>query len=178
MINYINRFRLKAYNRIWIAVLLMIGPLCAVLYTSCSKSKCGGTTCQNGATCTTNVCVCPIGYSGTSCEKGWTDGAVGTYNCTRANCVPGVANAGVWQSAVTKAATNSGYTINIANFDHSNVTVAGVMDSLGNIRISPAGGTYGISATGNYINNTITLQFSTYSSGALIYSCTMNMTKI
>ena len=41
----------------------------AVMYTSCSKDKCKGVSCQNGATsCIGGTCQCPTGYYGNYCE--------------------------------------------------------------------------------------------------------------
>ena len=156
--------------------MLFAGLFCVVLFTSC-KNKCGSTTCQNGGTCESNVCVCPIGYSGNACQTGWTDAVVGTYECKRSLCNPKSTDTLSWQSAITKDATNSGYTIDISNFDRSNVTQYGTMDSLGNISIVPSVG-YGVNATGTYLNGVVSLQFTTYNLGTLIYKCEMTMTKL
>ncbi len=165
--------------------MLTLGVFSLVLYTSC-KNKCGSTTCQNNGTCSSNVCVCPIGYSGNSCQTGWSTACIGTYNCTRGTCSPAVTGAKTWQSAVTADATNGGYTIDISNFNNSNTTVVATIDSTNadlsqDILISPAAGTYGIHATGTYkvINGvgTITLNFTTAIAGGTTYICDMGMVK-
>ena len=163
--------------RLFLSVALFAVVSCTLLSVGC-KSKCGTTTCQNAGTCANNVCVCPTGFSGNACQSGWSDASIGTYDCTRSNCSPTIAGATTWKSAVTKAATGSGYTIDISNFDNSNTTIVGTIDSLQNISISPATGTYGINASGRYANGKITLHFTTSSSGGVGgYTCDMTMVK-
>lgn len=167
---------MKKYTWALVACALLAGVV-FFAFTGCSKNKCGGNTCQNGAPCTGNVCVCPAGYWGASCEFGWTDKAVGTYSCTRSGCAPGLPDIGTWQSVVAKSGTNGGYTLQVSNFDKSGYSVSATIDSAGNILIAPGSSTYGISASGNYNNGKITLVYTTHSSGTKLYSCTMNMTK-
>ncbi len=168
---------MNIFSRILIVAALLSGTVYSAL-TGCTKSKCGGVTCQNSATCSNNVCVCPTGYSGQSCDKGWSDKFVGTYNCVRSGCVPGIADVGTWQSAITKSATNGGYTIEISNFDRTGMRVAATIDSFGNVRISPATAGSGTGATGKYDNGVITLHYSTYNAGTISYSCNMTLTKL
>lgn len=168
-----------------LAAVLTISIFSAVLFASC-KNKCGSTTCQNGGTCTANVCVCPTGFSGNACQTGWTDVFIGTYNCSRNTCKPAVATLpgdSTWQSSITRDATNPGYTINISRFDNSGITVAALIDSAVNgvskLRITPATGTNGISATGSYANGVININFTTSSTGGVGgYTCNMVMTKL
>ncbi len=102
-----------------------------------------------------------------------------TYNCTRADCSPAVVGVNSWQSAITKASSNSGYTLAISNFDNSNIAQTATVDSAGNISITPAAGTYGVSAKGAIVGNTITLNFTTYVAGGVPgYSCKMVMVKL
>jgi hypothetical protein len=89
-----------------------------------------------------------------------------------------MADAGTWQSTVTKSATNGGYTIEISNFDRSGLRISATIDSFDNIRITPAGSGSGTSATGSYANGTITLHYSTFSAGTMSYTCNMNMVKL
>lgn len=159
-------------------MLLTLGTFSLVVYTSCNKDKCGSTTCNNGGTCDGSTCVCPIGYSGSSCSTGWSDACIGTYDCMRANCSPAVTGLNSWKSAVTKDATNGGYTIDISDFDNSNTTIVATIDSAQNIIVSPAVGSYGVSAKGTYVNGRINLKFTTSSVGGVGgYTCNMVMTK-
>lgn len=154
----------------------------SVLYTGC-KNKCGSTTCQNGGTCSDNVCICPTGYSGNACQNGWSDQLVGTYNCSRENCNPAVLGGNAWQSAITKDATNGGYTIDIGHFDNSTATIIATVDSsVGGkiaITINTSLGS-GVQATGTYdsVTSVINLKYTTYSAGVSVGSCNMVMTKI
>ena len=143
----------------------------------CSKDTCGGTTCQNGSTCTNSKCVCTTGYSGTSCDKGWSDNAVGLYNCTRSNCSPAVTGVSTWKSYVTKNSINGGYIVNISNFDNSNTTIGATIDSLGAIKISPTSGAYGVNASGSLVSGKLHLVFTTSISGGGGYQCEMDMVK-
>ncbi len=159
----------------------MLSAFGSVLYTSC-KNKCGSTTCQNGGTCQDNSCTCPTGYSGNSCQTGWSDPAIGTYNCTRSNCVPASTGANTWISAVTKSGTNGGFTINITNFDATGKTLVANIDSaiggVNKIVVSQPAGSYGINATGTCSGETINLHFTTSSpSGGAGYACNMVMVK-
>ena len=163
---------------ILITTLLTAGVFSSVLYTSCNKNKCGSTTCQNGGTCSGNVCLCPTGYSGSSCGTGWSDVFIGTYNCKRDNCSPHVAGDSTWISSVTRASINGGYTLNISNFDNSNTVVAALVDSVGHITVSTVPPAYGVNGNGTYAKDTIKLNFTTSSTGGVIgYTCKMVMVK-
>ena len=131
-----------------------------------------------------NVCECPIGYSGNSCQTGWSDAVIGTYTCTRSHCSPAVTGATSWQSTITKDATNGGYTIDISNFNNSNTTIVGVVDSsqgaTQKITVNGASGA-GVDASG-YLTvsssaTTINLTFTTYTAGIRGSTCDMTMTK-
>ena len=177
---------MRSFRFLPVGALLVILTTCAIVYTSC-KNKCGSTTCQNGGTCDNNVCICPIGYSGNACQTGWADAAVGTYTCERSACKPAVAGVNTWQSSITKDATNSGYTLDISNFNNSNTTVVATVDTTSAngsqlITISGASGTgVGVNATGFLtITNSVTkisLQFTTYSIGLTGSTCEMTMIK-
>ncbi len=65
----------------------------------------------------------------------------------------------------------------ISNFNNSNVAQIATVDSIGNIKITPAAGTYGVSATGVFNNNTITISFTTYVTGGAGYKCDMTLIK-
>ena len=88
----------------------------------------------------------------------------------------------MWQSAITKNATNGGYSIYISNFDKSNITVIATIDSAINgknkITVSPATGTTGIQASGYYSNGVISLNFTSATGGVGGYTCDMVMTKL
>jgi hypothetical protein len=172
---------LKQIRQVLITATITLGIFCSVLYISCNKSKCGSTTCQNGGTCSGTVCICPEGYSGNGCQTGWSDEFIGTYNCTRGTCTPAITGAGTWQSAITKDANNSGFTVDISNFDDAGgVAVIALVDSIGGITISPAAGASGIHATGTYsaATSTITLDFTTLSGTGTTFSCHMTMVKL
>ena len=86
-----------------------------------------------------------------------------------------------WVSSVTKSSVNGGYMINISNFDNSNTTISGKIDSaiggVNKIIVSPAAGSNGINASGTYSNGVITLHFTTSSVGGPGYTCDMTMKK-
>ena len=172
---------MKATRHIIITTLITLCAFGSVLYTSC-KNKCGSTTCQNGGVCENNICACPTGYSGNACQTGWADPVVGTYKCTRSNCKPAVTGVNSWVTSITKDATNSGFTIDITNFDNSNTTIVAIVDSaiagVTKITVSPAVGSGGINASGTYLNGTITLSFTTAAlTGGASYSCNMSLIK-
>lgn len=165
---------MKSIISVLVTVLLTTGSIIAV--SSC-KNKCGSTTCQNGGTCNENMCVCPTGYTGNSCETAADAVTIGTYDCTKADCVP--ANPGIpspWKSSVTAVAGN-GYQVNISNFDNANITVQAVVDSANNISITPVAGTFGIAGSGKYVNGVITLEYTTSSAVGSGYRCNMRMVK-
>lgn len=165
---------MKSIISIVFSVLLAAGGILSV--SSC-KNKCGSTTCQNGGTCTNNVCSCPTGYTGSSCENAANALVIGTYDCTRSNCNPAVAGSTApWKSAITAIAGN-GYQVNISNFDNANTTVQAVVDSANNITITPVSGSYGIAASGSYKSGVITLEYTTSSTTGVGYHCQMKMVK-
>ncbi len=153
-----------------------ISIIAVFFYVSC-KNKCGTTTCQNSGTCSNNKCICPTGYSGNSCQNAWSSEYIGTYKCSRAACTIHVNGDTTWQSAVTVGATNGGYTVNISNFDNTNVTQVATVDSVNNITISLASGTYGVAASGTFASNKINLHYTTYAQGGIAYICNMTMIK-
>ena len=167
------------------SIALFFVCIAACVYNSACKNKCGTTTCQNGGTCVSNVCSCPTGYSGNSCQTAWDGPMIGTYNCSRGHCNELVTGNGDWASAVTAAASNGGYTINISNFNGSSATTAtATVDSFNNIHLTPtanATGSSGISGTGTFYSatNTITLHFVTVDSGSGTtgLSCDITMVK-
>ena len=173
------------YRHFLVTTLLVALVSCSLIYTSC-KNKCGSTVCQNGGTCSNNVCVCPVGYSGNSCQQSWSSTAVGTYTCTRSSCSPVVSGVSYWQSTITTDATNGGYTIDISNFNNSNTTVVATIDSasnsyIQNITISPSLGAGAnasgyLSITGSVTTITLT-RFTTYSGGVAGSTCEMKMVK-
>jgi len=174
----------RSFRFLPVAALLIALTTCVVVYTSC-KNKCGSTTCQNGGTCDNNVCVCPVGYSGNSCQTGWADAAIGTYTCIRSACNPAVSGVNSWQSSITKDATNGGYTVDISNFNNSNTTVVATVDTAAAngsqaISIKGTSGT-GTDASGSLtiVNSvtTISLQFTTYTDGIRGPTCEMTMRK-
>ena len=165
---------MKNYSRtVSILICLCIG---IISFTVSCTNKCGTITCQNGATCNNSKCVCPKGYSGNSCQTGWNDAAIGTYDCTR-SCVPSISGPATWVSAVTRASSGSGYTVNITNFNSSNTTIAGTFDSLNRLTIAPASGSYGVDARGTYSSGVIIMAYTVATSSGPQYTCTMTMTK-
>jgi len=107
---------------------------------------------------------------------------VGTYDCSK-TCNPAIVGAVTWESSVVVSATNGGYTVTINDFGGTGLAVDATVDSLNNIDVIPAAGTYGISARGTYAVNAaghgvITMQFSeSTSTGTGNYQCQMTMTK-
>jgi hypothetical protein len=168
---------LSQIRNILVTAFITAGIFVTVLYTTGCKNKCGTTTCQNGGTCVNNVCTCPTGYFGNSCQTGWSDPAIGTYKCSRSDCSPAVTGANSWTSVVSKDATNGGFTLDITNFDNSNVTVVAKIDTLHYITVVPAGAGYGLDASGRYATDTIKLKFTTYAAGGGGYKCNMTMVK-
>ena len=177
---------MRPLRRFSVCTLLVAFASLSLIYTSC-KNKCGSTVCQNGGSCTDSKCVCPIGYSGNACQTSWSQDAIGTYNCTQGTCTPASAGKAPWQSAITTASTNGGYSISISNFDGNPslsviATVDSAIDSSQSVRISGTGaGGSGINATGSLkITNSqtvIKLNFQSYD-GTLGTSCSMTMVKI
>ncbi|MFI5196138.1 MAG: calcium-binding EGF-like domain-containing protein [Chitinophagales bacterium] len=58
----------KRIGPIFIAALLTLAALIAVMYTSCKKDTCSGVICLNGGTCSGGRCKCPAGYTSKNCE--------------------------------------------------------------------------------------------------------------
>ena len=86
---------------------------------------------------------------------------------------------------ITTDASNSGYTIDISNFDTGTITVVGIVDSTINgislLTISPAAGSYGVTGHGSFdsTTNVINLEFTTAGVGGTNdFTCNMVMTKL
>ena len=50
------------------SALLAIGAFSAVTFIACNKDECDGVVCNNGGTCVSGTCSCPVGYEGTTCQ--------------------------------------------------------------------------------------------------------------
>lgn len=176
---------MKFFRQIALTALVTMGIFSTVVYTGC-KDKCGSTTCQNSGTCVDNVCSCPSGYSGASCENTWTTEFLGTYTCSNEQCSSSVSG-GTWESTVTVSSDNSGYTVTISNFAGSGVSVDATVDSASNLYITAVPGVSGISAKGNYSvnaanapNGEIFMHYTVTSGssvGSTGYECNMTMVK-
>jgi hypothetical protein len=167
-----------AVNKIAIFGSIALLLCCLTLFSNCTD-KCGSTTCNNGGTCSNNVCICPTGFSGNGCQTAWSDKFTGVYKCTQYNCVPAssVSDTFTWLSTIAKAASNGGYTITITNFDNTNTTQTATVDSAGEMTIAPSSGSYGVSGKGTYAAGTIVFKFTTYSLGGPGPTCDMNLVK-
>lgn len=127
---------MKPFRNVLFTTLLVLSAFTAVVYTACSKVKCGGTTCQNGGTCSDNKCLCLTGYSGADCGTSWSSKFIATYNNCSKTCSPSLGT-GPWQSIIT-ANSNSGQdTIVISNFGGLTQSVVAGLDSSGHIYIDP-----------------------------------------
>ena len=60
---------MKKIKAFLLTILITIGFCSAIIYTSCNKSTCTGIVCQNGGLCLSGSCSCPVGYTGTFCDK-------------------------------------------------------------------------------------------------------------
>jgi hypothetical protein len=58
---------MKSFRLIALSALLTVGSVTSIVYTSCTKDECKSVTCLNGGTCSGGTCVCPVGYTGSSC---------------------------------------------------------------------------------------------------------------
>lgn len=174
----------KFFRHILIPALFTIGIFGSVIYIGC-KNKCGSITCNNGGTCQSNVCVCPTGYYGNACQTAFITPLLGTYNCSRAYCTQYVGGVNAWQSVVSAASVNAGYTFVISNFNNTNTSITETVDSFGNITTDLANGESGISANGKFtpaatnVAPEITLSFQNFSvaSGFTGAKCQMTMIK-
>lgn len=173
---------MQKFKHIVLPALLTIIVFSSVLYTSC-KDKCGSTTCQNGGTCVNNLCQCPTGYYGNSCQSAYSSPFIGTFNCSK-SCTPVVSGPATWLSSITVDPTSGGYTVDISDFGGATtITIVATVDSTtadstAAIHIAPTA-TSSISGTGSlriFPDSTIvTLTYTT--SGAGGTTCTMRMRK-
>ncbi len=168
---------MKVLRPVLLSALLTTGIFGSVLYTGC-KDKCGSTTCANGGTCSDNKCSCPTGYSGTTCATGMTDGLLGSYDCSRANCNPVQTGVNAWRSVISRSSTNGGYTFNISNFNNANIAVSLTVDSNMNVTTNLATGQSGISARGKFASGKMTLHFTTFSAAGGVEGPTCDMTMV
>lgn len=171
---------MKNLRQIFVSSALTLAAFSAVLYSGCSKSKCGSVVCQNSGVCSSNKCSCGTGYSGDACQNAWSTQYLGLYSCTQ-TCKPS-ANGGTWQSNVTTASTDGGYTITISNFANAISSIDATVDSSNHVTISTSSGSTNIQGSGLYtVVNGKTIITLTYSSelnnGQESSTCTMVMTK-
>ncbi|MGN6568780.1 MAG: hypothetical protein ACTHJ0_12540 [Flavipsychrobacter sp.] len=151
---------MKPFRNVLFTSLLVLTAFSAVLYTACSKVKCGGTTCQNGGTCSENKCLCLTGYSGNDCGTSWSSKFIATYtNCSK-TCSPS-SGSGTWQSIITANGNSGQDSVVISNFAGYNTSVVAGVDSLGHIYIDPTSSS-GIVGSGIFSSNdnSITIKFS------------------
>ncbi|MES2701319.1 MAG: hypothetical protein V4649_01715 [Bacteroidota bacterium] len=74
-------------KHIVLSIVATLGIFCAVLYTSCSKDACKGTTCFNKGTCVGGLCQCVTGIEGTNCEVVYRKRYANTYRGNTPNNV-------------------------------------------------------------------------------------------
>lgn len=161
------------FRHVFLAAFVVLSVFSAVLLTEGCKKKCGSVTCQNGGTCTNDTCVCPSGYTGTSCETLWSTSYLGSYTCSQ-TCAPPITGTASWQSVVATASTNGSYTITITNFGNLNVTVTATIDGSGNITV-PEGN--GVAGSGVFANNVMTIHYTTSTNNVPGSQCTLTMNK-
>jgi hypothetical protein len=166
----------RAYRYIALSALMTFGIFSAVVYSSCSKTKCGSVVCQNGSVCESNVCVCPTGYSGSDCGTSWSTEFLGAYTCTQ-SCSPTAGPTGFTSTIATYP--NSGQdSVTISNFGGYNINLVAGVDANNKIYIQPSA-TSSVSATGTYDPTTkvMVMKYSISLGGSSSESCTMTMTK-
>lgn len=59
---------MKTLRLIALSALVTVASVSSVIYTSCSKDECKNVSCFNGGTCSGGSCVCPVGFTGSSCQ--------------------------------------------------------------------------------------------------------------
>ena len=59
---------MKFWKQLFLTCILLSGIAITILYTSCVKNVCDNVTCQNGGSCNSGVCRCPLGYENTQCQ--------------------------------------------------------------------------------------------------------------
>lgn len=163
---------MKPFRNVLFTTLLVLSAFSAVVYTACSKVKCGGTTCQNGGTCSENKCICITGYSGADCGTSWSSKFIATYNNCSKVCSPSLGNA-TWQSIVSANGNSGQDSVVISNFAGFTQSVVAGVDSGGHIYIDPTSSS-GIIGSGRIDSlGTITIRFTMGGTT----NCTVTMAK-
>lgn len=162
---------MKPFRNVLFTAMLVLSAFTAVLYTACSKVKCGGTTCQNGGTCADSKCLCLTGYSGSDCGTSWSSKFIATYtNCTK-TCTPS-SGGGTWQSVISANGNSGQDTVVISNFGNSNKSIVAGVDSNSHIYIDPTSSS-GIIGSGSLLSDgSISIRFN---EGGI--NCSMTMRK-
>ena len=155
---------------------MTLGIFSAVVYSSCSKTKCGSVVCQNGSVCESNKCVCPTGYSGADCGTQWSTEFLGSYSCTQ-SCSP-IAGNPSYTSIISTYSYSGQDSVSISNFGGNNINLIAGVDSNNMIYVSPSA-TSNITAKGTYNSTTkvLTMKYSIALSGGTSVSCNVTMTK-
>jgi len=156
--------------------LMTLGIFSAVVYSSCSKTKCGSVVCQNGSVCESNKCVCATGYSGSDCGTQWSTAFLGSYTCTQ-SCSP-IAGASPYTSTIATYAVSGQDSVSISNFGGYSINLVAGVDSNNTIYVSPTA-TSNITAKGTYNPTTkvLTMRYNIAVSGGTPVSCNVVMTK-
>ena len=155
---------------------MTLGIFSAVVYSSCSKTKCGSVVCQNGSVCISDKCSCPTGYTGADCGTQWSTEFLGTYTCTQ-SCSP-TAGPSPYTSTIATYSNSGQDTVTISNFGGFNINLVAGVDSLNRIYVVPSP-TSSVSGTGTYnaTTKTLTMRYSISISGGSPETCNISMVK-
>jgi hypothetical protein len=155
-----NRIKNIAFS-----ALLAIGAFSVVTYTACTKDACKDVVCNNGGTCVSGTCSCPVGYEGVSCDTKTRDKFVGTY-IGQETCTIGSDN-----YTITITTNSNDVMVTLTNLYNQGFTAIGTVTGANTFSLSGSQGTTSYTGTGTLATNQLTLQYS-ISSPAATNTCT------
>ena len=144
-----NRIKNIAFS-----ALLAIGSFSAVFYTSCNKDECKDVVCNNGGTCVSGSCSCPVGFEGTSCEILTRDKFTGTYVGTETCSI------GSDAYTITITTNSNNIMVTLTNLYNQGFTAMGTVTGANTFSLSGSQGTTSYTGTGTLNTNQLTLQYT------------------
>lgn len=172
---------MKSFKNIALSAVLAMGAFSAVTYTACTKDECKDVVCNNGGTCVSGNCNCPTGYEGEKCDTRSNTKFAGTYNAEE-TC--GGTNSPAYQVTITASASNPTQVL-INNLGNYGCSIGGTITFNGSVNaaqltVNDTKCGYAMSATGNYSNGVLTIQYSavyTVNGSTTTDNCTATLTK-
>lgn len=167
-------------KKLFLLPMLLLGASLMFIPACGDENLCDDVDCGTYGTCFDGDCVCDDGYEiGTSgtCDTEQRAKFLGTYNSTE-SCTP--TSTGSYSNTITAGSEIT--KIVISNFGDSGLNATATVDendiTVDSQTITVGTNTFTISGNGSISGNILTITYEARSGGAVVFTCTVTMTKV